>query len=368
VKASVSLIPGPPAGAEIKLSKDVITADEDDRQVTATIQLVDGAGRPVPPQAARMISDHGHLLDLKKNDGGTRTFKWVVPWARGRSEATLSVELSPSRQVLAKQTIKMLPGAPAKMSFEKGGAVIADGNASVDLKLRASDKWGTPLVLEGAVVEVDEGAGKIENKVDGETLRVKFTPSPVEQLRIVNVRAQFGDVKAETLVNVRPAPQLAVLVAPGLAVGTNYENLVSVGPDVSVLVRLPIVDGALHVGGSIAFMQSVVRPGTAADQRAIPLLVEAAWRPPMSEQVDLHLGLAGGPLLAHSVRPPDDNFVEFGIAAQAVLGAAVKVGPGTVDILARLGSSNYVGAVQRGKEIVGVPYGGALVVSYRFAL
>jgi hypothetical protein len=165
-----------------------------------------------------------------------------------------------------------------------------------------------------------------------------------------------------------PAPRLQLLIAPGVLFGSNYAELVTTGFEVSVLTQLPVLDGNLHVGGALALHQSIFRPAGVDDHRAVPLYGAVAWRPGLafSDQLDLHIGAAAGALLIDVVQAgQEDHAIEFALGGQLELGVGWLIGPGSVDVIARLGTARYIGGtVSNG--LVGLPLGASLMATYRF--
>lgn len=368
-KASVKLISGGPARATLELSRDTLSAD-DDRVVQTILRLFDGAGSPVAARAASVDVDYGRIDAMFTLPDGARRIQWVIPPEAKTERATITARL-PSGQIVGSAEVVLLVGKPTQASFDDTDVVIADGQSSLELVLRVTDRAGNELVPTGARIEVDAKAGQIVGAtVEGKTFRARFVPAVNDHPDFVRVRGVFGSVATEALVRTAPRPHAWLLVGPGVALGSNYGALVSAGPDLSLLVRLPGLDGSLHAGLSLALMQSIARPPGVVDQRAYPVWAELAWRPPLSPEHGFHVGVAAGVVLGdltHRVGGVETRVVEPSLAGQLVLGWAYRLGPGFFEIDGRAGTSRSIGGTV-GENLVGLPLGAAIVTSYRFAL
>ena len=368
-KASLKLIRGGPARATLELSRAALSAD-DERVVQVLLRLFDGADSPVSARAASVDVDYGRIDATFMLPDGTRRIQWLIPPETLRERATLTARL-PSGSVLGTAEVALSAGRPARAFFDDTGVVIADGASSVELVLHVSDRAGNELVPVGAHIEVDPAAGQIVGAtLEGKTFKARFVPVVSEHPDFVRVRGVVGAVATETLVHTAPRPSAWLLVGPGVAVGSNYGSILSVGPDLSLLARLPVLDGSLHAGLSLSVLQSVTRPAGVLDQRAYPVWAELAWRPPLSPELGFHLGGAAGVVLGDlTVTGPqgDQRVVEPAVAGQLVLGVTWRLGPGVVELDGRAGTSRAVGGTV-GENRVGLPLGAAVVTSYRFGL
>jgi hypothetical protein len=364
-KATVQLVPGKPAAATISLSKDSLRADEDEREVVAHIELVDDAGRRVPPHAVGIAVDAGRLTSITREPDGTRRSVWLLPKGKREVPATITVHLS-SGQVLGSAQVQLLPGAPARLTLEGPPRVVADGETPIELVVRVTDREGALLQPEGALLEIAAADGQLlESRLEDTALFARVLPAAVEERRNATLRASLGELSAETEVGLIPPPRVGLLLAAGLAASSNYQELVSAGPELSALVRLPIVDGSLHVGGSVGLLQSILRPRGIDDHRAIPIFGEVAWRPALSPTLDFHIGAATGVVVVDAV-PSSQTAHDFetALAAQLVLGLAWPLGPGSLELMGRGGTAIYLGG-DVGPGLVGLPLGAALVVAWR---
>ncbi len=367
--ASVRLISGAPAKAVFTLSKNALTAD-DERVVETVVQLFDGAGSTVAASAASVDVDYGRIDTISTLPDGRRRIHWLIPAQTERTKVTITARV-PSGAVLGDATVALTTGKPARAFFDKADVVIADGESAVALVLHVTDRAGNALVPTGAHIDVDARAGRIEGgALDGKRFVARLVPVKNDHPDFVRVTGTVGDVGAETLVRTAPPPQALFLVGAGLSVSSNYGALVSMGPDVSLLARLPGFDGSLHAGVSAALLQSVLRPPAVLDQRSYPILLELAWRPPLSPEQAFHLGGAVGVVLGELAYPFRDGVrhtVEPAIGGQVVIGWAHRAGPGFFEVDARAGTARAVAGVA-GEQLVGLPIGVAVVAGYRFGL
>jgi hypothetical protein len=161
----------------------------------------------------------------------------------------------------------------------------------------------------------------------------------------------------------------------GLQSSWNYGAMLSAGPDASFLVRMPGFDGAVHAGLSLGYLVALPAelqaPGGKTVTRmhnALPLHLEGAWRPLLSEDLSAHLGGAAGVVLSDLTLAPTDGgtpqrSIAMAASAQLVAGIAYRLGPGFLEADLRAGY-----ALPLGGELVGTPLGAALVLGYRFGL
>ncbi|OGQ12073.1 MAG: hypothetical protein A2138_01275, partial [Deltaproteobacteria bacterium RBG_16_71_12] len=276
--ASVTLISGGPAKAVFTLSRNSLTAD-DERVVETVLHLFDGAGSAVPASAATVDVDYGRIDAISTLPDGTRRINWLIPPQTERTEVTITARV-PSGAVLGDAKVALASGKPARAYFDKPEGVVADGQSGIELVLHVVDRAGNELTANGARIEVEARVGRVEGgAVDGKRFVARLIPAANDHPDFVRVTGSVGAVTAETLVKTAPRPAAWLLVGAGLAVGSNYGALASAGPDLSLLVRLPGLDGSLHAGVSASVLQSVLRPSPVLDQRSYPIWAEVGWRP-----------------------------------------------------------------------------------------
>ncbi len=351
----VPLVTGPPAKAEITLSREMIDDHDPDRTITATARLLDAGGHPVPPQAAGAVVDFGRIERFDSDEDGTRRITWIVPAGTHKKRAVLSVHL-PSGVVLGEARVK-LQGGPPPIKFDPVDFVVADGTSGIDLVVRIRDPSVNNVAVQADPAEGTVGRPTVKHGV----VRVRFTPARTETATTAHVRAQAGDDVAEVTVPLAPAPHAGLILGGSLAVESNYSSIVAVGPEVSLVTQ---VIGPLYAGGKLALLQSVLKP--VEDHRAVPLFAEVLWRPAMSPDAQFVVGLDAGPVLSDLV-DGGKHTLEVAVGAQAVVGAAWHAGPGWVEAALEAGSAGYVGSGIAAAR-VGVPFGAGVSVGYRIGL
>ncbi len=363
-RAVLDVIAGTPARALLSSSTSALSAD-DPRAVTVGVKLVDAGGHPIPPRAATVDVDLGRV-DAIEDAGGARTVTWVLPAEVVRPKATLTVR-TPAGEVLGTQDVALFAGRPSVATFDKVESVVADGAASVEVRLRVMDAAGNALVPTGAAMQVDASIGRfVAGTVDGKTYRARFVPEPRDRDDIATLRGTVAGLATETKVRLVPRPRARLLVGPGVLVGTNYGALVQSGPDLSLLVRLPGFDGGVHAGLNVSLLQSVSAPA-GVDHRAFPVVVEAAWRPLLTPDLTAHIGVAAGFVLTdelNGVGADATRTVSPGGLAQVVAGAGYRLGPGFAELDLRVG----YGDTSPTSTTVGLPLGAIVVAGYRFGI
>lgn len=371
-KASTALrlLSGPPVRAELLPSTTSVRADGD-TAVQVIARLYDQAGNPVPREAGRVDVSVGRVDALSPGDEDTLQIRWVLPGRIGERVPTLTAR-STTGEVLGSVEVEVLPGAPAKLSFEKVAPVVADGRSSTVLRAQITDVAGNPLLPEEVRFTTSSGQ-VIGPSPDGEVLVAQLIPEVSDQPGFATVTGSVGDVQAEARVRVLPRPRAALLVGLGVASSWNYGALYSAGPDLSFLVRLPGLGGGVHAGVSLGYLLSLPRELSAPDggtrtlrQNAVPLHLELGWRPLLTTSLSAHLGAALGMVLSDmtlSSSGVEERDITPAVSAQAVAGIGYHLGPGLLEADLRAGWAQPLGDLSSGP-----PLGLGLVLTYRFGI
>jgi hypothetical protein len=361
-QTEIKLLTGRPVRADIATATTKLTAD-DPREVVLELHLYDQSNNAVPVNAASIDVDIGRIDSMSDLDGLGRRITWLIPaeLKPGMDKATASVRL-PDGTILGKREIPLLPGKPVRAFFDPTVPVVADGKSTVELRLHVVDAAGNGLVPTGVNIDVDRGYGElVAPAVDGRSFKIVLIPEPRDQEDVAVVKGSALGVSTTAEVSLKPRPRAWLLVGPGIVAGWNYGQLTQAGPDLSLLVRLPGFDGSTHAGLSVSMLQSIVAP-TGVDHRSYPVFLEGAWRPLIGPDVALHIGAAAGFVLTDEVRT-DARTVLPGVAGQAVLGAARRLGTGFLELDLRAG----YGVTFPGAD-VGAPVGLGAVLNYRFGI
>jgi hypothetical protein len=349
--------------ATLDTPKSALSAD-DERAVAVDLRVFDEGGNAVPAQAAAVDVDYGRIDHVEPAPGGARRVIWIIPAQLRRPKATLTARL-PSGEVLGAKEIALFAGKPAKLTIDQVDDVVADGRGSVELKLRAVDVAGNPVVPSGAKLAVDAQWGTLAGgTVDGKLYRARFTPAPRDRAEVAVVTGSVGALTVEQSVRLVPRPRARLLVGAGVVAGSNYGSLVQGGADLSLLVRLPLFDGAVHAGIGTALLQAFAGAPDGIEHRAFPVALEVAWRPLLGTDLLVHLGAAGGFVLTDTLPDGGERVVLPGAFAQAVFGAGLRAGPGFVELDLRAG----YGDTSPANAAVGLPLGAAVVLGYRFGI
>lgn len=374
---SIQVIAGAPVRAELVTPRRVLSAD-DDPAVVVDVRVLDAGDNLVPFGAARVDVDVGRIDSARPApiEAGARQLVWVLPRARRPTApgvddvATLSVRSHDGR-VLGRTQLELLPGAPSSLTIAPIEPVVADGSAGVAVVVTAVDAWGNALTPAGLEVSAVDGVF-VGRTVDPIARRFEalYVPEARDDEGVVDVTARFGRLTTSERVRLRPRPRPLLLVGPAIgSVGSGGIDVVAVGPELSMLVRLPVLDGALHAGVNLGALVAVPPLSTTAFERhtAYPLLGELAWRPLLLPSLGLHVGVDVGLVVVDSAVPTTAGLlraIEPGIAGAVVVGLAWRAGPGFIELDARLGHG-----VLLGTPVVDVaPYGSGVVLAYRFGL
>jgi hypothetical protein len=366
-KVNLRVIAGAPTRAEIVVPRRALSAD-DDPAVPVRLTVFDAGGTPVPFGAARVDVDHGRLEGASGDV--TRQVSWILPRARERSTARLTVRATDGA-VLGTAELALLPGRPAALRVEAPGDVVGDGTVGAPIVVSALDGAGNEVVPRGVVLEATGGrivAPTLD--VAARRLRALYVPDPRDDETFVEVEARLASLAASAPLRVRPRARPALLVGPAVGSSWGYGDVLAVGPELSMLVRLPLLDGALHGGLSLGAHEGIAAASSASFStwRAWPLLLEAGWRPMLTPELGVHVGAAGGLVVVDATADKagvPTRAVTPGLAGAAVVGVAYRVGPGVVELDARVGAG---APLDPAPLVPAMPLGAGLVLGYRFGL
>jgi hypothetical protein len=384
-RVDVEVLVGKPARAELVSSAgDVITAD-DARNIALEVRVFDAAGNSLPATAASVDVDYGRIdsISASSSSSNTRRVTWVLPaqlrsdaLAAGQQIATITAHAG--GVAIGQKQLALVAGKPAKLWFDPIESVVADGNNFVELHVRAVDAAGNALVPEDVKVSVEPSDTGVDDRittgiVDGRLWRARFVPSARDRSDFAVLHASLGSLRVDVQVKLVPRPRARLLVGLGATVASN-SGITEAGGDLSLLVRVPGVDGSLHAGFDLAVLQHVaggegIDTSTLTDLRAYPLCLAVSWRPLLTPDITLDLGVEGGVVVvdetvsAHTtIGPPVGPLrsVNASGAALANVGAGYRLGPGFLEL-----------DVRGGYGIPGfgsLPIGAQAVLGYRFAI
>jgi hypothetical protein len=366
-KVQLRVIAGAPTRAEIVLPRRGLAAD-DDPAVPVRLAVFDSGGTPVPFGAARVDVDHGRVEGASGDV--TRQLTWVLPRSRERSSARLTVRTTDGA-VLGTAELSLLPGRPAALRIEAPADVVADGTVGAPIVVTALDAAGNEVVPHGVVVEADGGriiAPTLD--VAARRLRALYVPAPRDDETVVEVEARLASLTSSAPLLVRPRDRPALLVGTAVGSSWGYGDVLAIGPELSVLLRLPIFDGAVHGGVTLAAHEGIGPASSApfSAWRAWPVLLEAAWRPMLTPALGMHVGATGGLVVVDTSTGQGNvaaRTVTPGLAGAVVVGLALRAGPGVMELDARVGGGAQLAS---DPAVPAMPLGAGLVLGYRFGL
>ena len=367
---TLRIVGGSPARADIVVPQLAVTAD-DNPTLLVRLSMFDLGGNIVPFGAASVDVDGGRIEGQTGTDTA-RTVTWALPRTRDRPSARLFVRGVDGR-VLGSAEVMLLPGKAASLHMASLGEVVADGSSGAAVVVTAADAWGNPVVPTGVEISVPDGRLVATNvDVAGRRLRSLYVPAVRESDDIVNVTAHLGALSITETLSLRPRPRALLLVGPALGSSWSYGDVLALGPELSLLVRLPIVDGAIHTGVTMGMHQGLPRESQATfrNYRTYPVLAEVGWRPLLAPELGLHIGVAGGVVVVDSAiedrsGTAEQRAIEPALAGAVVVGVAFRAGPGFVELDGRAGA----GQVLVDAPLVdAMPFGAGLVLGYRFGI
>ncbi len=367
---TITLLSGRPTRTQF-VATDTLNADAP-REVAVTVEVFDAADNAVPASAVSVDVDYGRI-DSTAINGAVRTLSWVVPATdvAAHPSAQITARL-PGGEVVGSHRIALSCGAPARLEFGALPPVLADGSTSLDIVVRVSDAAGNALSPAQARITVDPALGDVvgaavDSSAGTPVLRARFVPAARTTDGAATLVATLNDVTAQRTVQLRARPRAVLLIGTGLAgnVSNNNAGYLGIGPALSLLLRLPMLDGALHAGLDLAMLQSLL--GDGVDRRDFPLLLEGAWRPSLWDAMTLHVG-GGAGLVMSDVSRNNARSVEPSLATQAVVGVGYRLGPGVVEADLRAGYSYNIARSLGANSDAGPPIGLGVVVGYRFGI
>lgn len=356
-----------PVRAEITLGRTALSAD-DTPIVPVRVVVFDEAGAPVPIGAVRIDVDAGRI---ERHSGDlTRELEWSLPRTRERQEARLVV-VNPNADnaIVGTATLNLLPGRPSQLRLELPAESVGDGVAVVPVVVSVIDGVGNALLPQGVALELPRGRlvdARVD--VDDRKWRASFIPPPTDADTSVEVVARMGELMARAPVRIRAQRKDAWLVGAALASSWSYGDVVAVGPELSTLLRLPILDGALHAGMTLGLHEGIAVASGASfsSWRSWPMWLELGWRPWLTPGFGLHLGGVGGLIFVDASTGAGASArrtIDPAAAVAGVVGVVVPVGPGLLDVGLRVG---VIGMLDASPAVPAMPLGAGLVAAYRF--
>lgn len=379
---SVRVIAGAPARADVIAPKQSLSADEA-RELVVRVTAYDSGGNPVPFGAARVDVDVGRI-DRVSGGEASKQIAWVLPGrlpsTSDKRTATLRVRAADG-VVLGEARVLLVAGKPARLSMQPFDEITADGSAAANVVVTAADVAGNAVVPQGVVLSADGGRFVAANVDAGNRVyRALYVPEPRDEEGVVDVKAALGALSASSPLRLKPRPRALLLVGPALTSSWSYGPVGAAGVELSTLVRLPVLDGALHAGLNLSVLEGIGAASSATflQHRAFPVMAEVAWRPLLLKDLGLHVGVDAG-LVATDVAVARDAVddsrigaddqrelrrIEPAVGGAAVVGVAYRAGPGFLELDLRGGY-----AVTLGDSLIeGSPWGAGLSLGYRFGI
>ena len=366
---SVRVIGGAPARAELVVPRGAVTADENP-EVVVGVTVFDSGGNPVPFGAARVDVDVGRIDRIGGSDT-TRQIAWVLPRERDVSGARATIRIrAVDGRILGRREVTLLPGKPTSLRVEPLEPVVADGSTGVAVVVAAFDAWENEVVPVGIEIGANEGrfAGKTVDPV-ARRFRALYVPEPRDDEDVVDIEIKLGALTSTTPLRLRPRARPLLLVGPAIGSSWSYGDITAVGPELSLLVRLPVLDGAVHAGVSLGLLEAIpsLSSATFNQYRTFPVLAEAGWRPMLLPSLGLHMGLAGGLVVVDvAANTPRGQLraIQPGAVGAVVAGVFWRLGPGFVELDGRVGYGQLIEA----PVVDAIPFGAGLVLCYRFGI
>jgi hypothetical protein len=354
------VVDGEATRATLTLARTAVSAD-DPRTVAVQAALFDAQGRPLPLAAALVDVDVGELVAVDA-DPLLPTLSWTLPARPPTGSAHVRVRRRDGG-VLAEASVALTAGRPAQLAFTVAPTMVHDDEDRIAVVITATDVAGN-VVDAGGTTLAATGGRVIEAAADPSSGRLVATiePAIVDAATTMTLEARLGALRARHVVEIRPQRHPPFTVGLGLSAGTSGD-VTAGGVDLSLLLRLPLLDGSLYAGVDagllLGFAPASLRSFEA--HRAVPLAAGVAWRPMLGRGVGLHIAAAAGALVVDTV-VDDEAAATTTFLTALTVGAFYDVGPGALDVVARL---RWAPTPQLDNGFTGAPVGPGVVVGYR---
>lgn len=385
----ITLIPGGPRRAEIQQSATEVFADGA-REVKVAVTLFDQAGNPVPPAAGRALVDVGRIAS-QSVDGMTATYQWMLPAKIGPKSDDAATSDGPADEdapavppanaeapaagaeddsadddtpafskrasfvvknrggeTIARSIVDIRPGKPHRLTLSPLGEMRGDGLDGRTFTATVVDVVGNPVSIEAIRFESDVGTVNAP-ETSGNVASGLFVASALPQGgepktgALTATLPRPGQEPLVTRAFIRVAPvrlRPLLLVGVGLASDYNLRTYGAFGPELSLLLRLPYLDGQLHAGlrlGALAAVPLPTSTGETEAHLAVPVWAEVQWRQTLLDMVpDLQFHFGGAAGVTMSDRFLFDGAGQKRASAAApgafgIFGVGYPVGPGAIE-------------------------------------
>jgi hypothetical protein len=320
-EVSIPLVPGPPQRLILTSSNDRLVIGDGESAVVA-MSARDRLDNPAPCAGAVALVDH-RPVPVELSADGEAIIRVPAPDRYDGARRELEVEASLGR-ARATTRIRLVAGPAVRIAAAVSAPrLVADGLRSVDVRVDAYDKHGTPAGLYSLHWQTGRGRlGPVQTPREGSYV-APFTPIRAHErhteLLVITADPPAGATTAFTVEP--PRPRLVLTARVGL-----FSNLGSVaGPAASIeaLTGLPGHEAAWTAGLVAGYLRSDMTTGSGSVQATrlqidqLPILVVLRYRLPLPVGADVTVGGGAGLSLARATltAPPSD-------AAMAVQGAA----------------------------------------------
>ncbi|HET8538328.1 MAG TPA: hypothetical protein VFL83_00520 [Anaeromyxobacter sp.] len=331
--AALRRAPGPAARVALRLARDRAVAGGE--PVEAVAEVTDAAGNRVDGEV-RLAARFGTISSAGRGGPGIVTARWQVPERlEGRSEATVEATLG---DAVDRRTIALAPGAPTRIAVAvEPPEVVADGEASTEVRVAVSDRFGNGVA--GEVPALDAGRGRLaplEEQGPGRW-RTRYTARWAPRGGADTVVARAGTVEETARVLLLDPPRrLAATARAGVLHASGGFTAPTLG---AALELWPLrLAGAYGLAGGIAFARTsrdeaaAVGGGTHALASAVelwPVTLTGLARRTLARRITGTVGAGAGIVAVHSTVSLDGGAAadEWGraLAVHATAGAALEM-------------------------------------------
>ncbi|HSZ83117.1 MAG TPA: hypothetical protein VLA14_12585 [Polyangia bacterium] len=305
---AVPLVAAPPASLTLSpsLRRLVIGGGA---QARVVVSAHDRFGNPTSAERVEAMVD-GAATPVRVMAGGLAML--VVPppeYYDGKDRIVVEVRLDAAR---ARQDVLLTGGSPTALSLAASvGRVVADGTRSIELRVRAFDRNGTPTLVPGLSWDTPGGhLGGVRTPREGEYI-AEFVPDRARDTHREVVAVAAGPaLRAVTSVEVAPPP-VRFMASAHFGVFSNLGDLSGPAAFLELLAPFPQRTGRFAAGLAAGYLRGdetlsgANKTTSRLEINQVPLLVVARYRFGATSEPQISAGGGAGVSLASTRFTPD---------------------------------------------------------------
>jgi hypothetical protein len=335
--------PGPARRFEMKVDRQELVAAEEAR-VGVEVSAWDAVGNPTR-STLRLESDLGGSVTLAERQPGQYAATLdVAPVFGGRRQLELRLFAEGGAEPVLTHGVGLRPAVPARVEVRPLQAVfVGDGQREATWRIAVADRFGNPVPAPAPRVVHTGGTPAAPLEREPGVYEVRFVPPATPMDQQEELEARVGEAWGRgSLTLLHRRSLLAMSARAGVV--TNFADVVAVstGAQVEVWPGLLLRDlGLLLDVSSLRFSRAggALSPDFEGQNTLFAATPALALRGRLLGQVDVWGGLGPSVTWVHSsVRLGAGPVLEEGawvLGAQALVGASIRLGPGSPFLEAR---------------------------------